>query len=175
MLGDGDPLVGRGETDPVQLAVHLGQDVGPGERGPTFSHRPHRHAGGVGQDLVGQVAGVEKWKVVAIRQSRHPRDLVVADVALGPSTPARGQLGQAVVFLGRPGLQGRPASQLEHFDTGRLAAMSGDELADQDCLALIDGGRALTELGHESLAHPGHLETGLLGVPACPTVPAPPQ
>ena len=50
---DGDPLVGRGETDPVQLAVHLGQDVGPAECGPTFSDALHRHARCVGQDAIG--------------------------------------------------------------------------------------------------------------------------
>ena len=131
-LGDGDPLVGRGEADPVQLAVHLGQDVGPAEGGPTFGHRLDRHAGGVGQDLIGQVAGVQERQVVAIRQSRDPGDLVVADVALGPPAPAPGHLGQAVVLLGRPGLERRPAPQLEDLHTGRLAAIRGDELANQE-------------------------------------------
>ncbi len=130
-LGHGDPLVGRGETDPVQLAVHLGQDVGPAEGGPAFGHALHRHAGCVGQDAIGQVAGVQKRKIVAVRQSRDPRDLVVADVALGPPAPAPGHLGQAVVFLGRPGLERRPAPQVEDLRTGRLAAIRGDELADQ--------------------------------------------
>ena len=118
---------------------------------------------------------MQERQVVAVRQSRHPRDLVVADVALGPPAPAPGHLGQAAVFLGRPGLERRPAAQVEHLHIGRLAAVRGDELANQDCLALLDGGRALGELGHQGLGHPGHLETELLGVAASPTVPAPPQ
>ena len=71
-LGHGDPLLGRGEADTVELAVHLGQDVGPGEGGPALGHRLHRHAGGVGQDLVGQVAGVQEGQIVAIGQPGHP-------------------------------------------------------------------------------------------------------
>ena len=71
-LGDRDPLLGRGEADPVELAVHLGQDVGPGEGGPALGHVLHRHAGRVGQDSVGQIAGVQKRQVVAVRQSGDP-------------------------------------------------------------------------------------------------------
>ena len=37
-LGDGDPVLRGGEADPVELAVHLGQDVGPGEGGPALGH-----------------------------------------------------------------------------------------------------------------------------------------
>ena len=79
------------------------------------------------------------------------------------------------MLLGRPGLERRPAPQVEHLHAGRLAAIRGDELADQARLALLDGGRALGELGHQSLGHPGHFEAELLGVAASPTFPAPPQ
>ena len=58
-LGHGDPLVGRGEADPVELAVNLGQDIGSTERGPTFGHPFDGHTGRVGQDPVGQVTGVQ--------------------------------------------------------------------------------------------------------------------
>ena len=35
---DGDAVVGRGEADPVELAVDLGQEIGSTEGGPTFGH-----------------------------------------------------------------------------------------------------------------------------------------
>ncbi len=123
-LGDGDPVLGRGEADPVELAVHLGQDVGPGEGGPTLGHALHRHAGRVSQDAIGQVAGVQERKVVALCQFGDPGDLVVSDVALRPPAPGLRHLGQAVVLLGRPGLQGGPTAQLEYLDTRWLAPMS---------------------------------------------------
>ncbi len=56
-LGHGDPLVGGGEADPVELAVDLGEHVGPGERGPPLGHPARRPPGDVGEDLVGQVDG----------------------------------------------------------------------------------------------------------------------
>ncbi len=58
-LGDGDPLVGRGEADAVELAVDLGQDVGSTERGPTFGHLFDGDTGRVGQDPVGEVIRVQ--------------------------------------------------------------------------------------------------------------------
>ena len=127
-LGHRDPLVWRGEADTVELAVHLGQDVGPGEGGPALGHALDRHAGGVGQDLIGQVAGVQEGQIVAIGQPGHPGVRLVSDVPLGSSSPPSRQLTQAVMLLGRPGLQGRSLAQLEHLHIGRLAPMGGGEL-----------------------------------------------
>ena len=62
----------RGEAHPVQLAVDLGQEVGPREGGSAFGHGLHRHAGRVGQDCVGQIAGVQQGQIVAIGQTGDP-------------------------------------------------------------------------------------------------------
>ena len=150
-LGHRDPLVWRGEADTVELAVHLGQDVGPGEGGPALGHALDRHAGGVGQDLIGQVAGAQEGQIVAIGQPGHPGVRLVSDVPLGSSSPPSRQLTQAVMLLGRPGFQGRSLAQLEHLHIGRLAPVGGGELVHQCRLALLDDGGPLGELGHQRL------------------------
>ena len=66
-IDDGDPVFGRGKTDPLELAVELGQEVGPGEGGPALGHGPHGHAGRIVEDLVGQVAVVEEGKIISAR------------------------------------------------------------------------------------------------------------
>ena len=66
-------------------------------------------------------------QVVAVREASDPGASVVSDVALGPLAPAKGHLGQAVVLLGRPGLEGGPAPQVEHLHVGRLAPVGGRE------------------------------------------------
>ena len=71
-FGHEDPLCGRREADPVELAMSLGQNVGPTERGPTFGDLFHGHTGCVGQDAVGQVAGAQKREIVAVCQSGDP-------------------------------------------------------------------------------------------------------
>ena len=40
--------------------------------------------------------------------------------------------------------------------------MGSHEGGDQDLLALLDGGRALGELGQQGLGNPGHLEAHLV-------------
>jgi hypothetical protein len=59
-LGDGDPVLRGGEANSLELAVHLGQDVGPGEGGPALRHTVDRHAGRVFQNPIRQVAGVQE-------------------------------------------------------------------------------------------------------------------
>ena len=79
-LGHRNPVVGRGEADPLELAVDLGQDVGPREGGPALGDLADGHAGGVGEDLVGQVAGSQQRQVVAVRQPRYPGLRISSDV-----------------------------------------------------------------------------------------------
>ena len=66
-IDDGDPVFGRGKTDPLELAMELGQEIGPGEGGPALGYGPHGHAGRVSQDLVGQVTDAQKGKVISLR------------------------------------------------------------------------------------------------------------
>ena len=174
-IDDGDPVLGRGKADPLELAVELGQEVGPGEGGPALGHGPHGHAGRVVEDLVGQVAVVEEGKIISARQLGHPRALLGADVALRPVPPLPGQLVQAPVFFGRAGLECRLLAQLEDGDVARLVAVRAGVRGDQFVLSDLDGGRSAGELGHQSLGYPGHLVAELVGVTATPTVPAPPQ
>ena len=54
-LGHGDAVGRGGEPDPVQLPVRLGEQVGPGERGPLVRDLHHHQRGGVGEDPVLQV------------------------------------------------------------------------------------------------------------------------
>jgi hypothetical protein len=42
----------------LELAVELGQQVGPGEGGPALGHGPHGHCGSVVEDLVVQITDV---------------------------------------------------------------------------------------------------------------------
>ena len=72
-FGHGDPVFWRGEANPVQLAVHLGQDVGSGEGGPSFGHGLHRDGGRIGQDAVGQVAGCATAAGRCDRRVRRPK------------------------------------------------------------------------------------------------------
>ena len=109
-LGHRNPVVGRGEADPLELAVDLGQDVGPRESGPALGDLVDGHAGGVGEDLVGQVAGSQQRQVVAFRQPRHPGLRISSDVVLGALAPPLGHGTEGAVLLERPGLEGRALS-----------------------------------------------------------------
>ena len=153
-FGHRDPVLWRGEANSVQLAVDLGQEVGPREGGAAFGHGLHRHAGRIGQDCVGQIAGAQQGQIIAIGETGNPRALVTSDVALGPLAPPAGHLGQAAMLFGRPGLERGPAAQIEHLGARRLATSSRGELGHQRVLALLDGHRALGELGHQGLGDP---------------------
>ena len=71
-FGHRDPVLWRGEANSVQLAVDLGQEVGPREGGAAFGHGLHRHAGRIGQDCVGQIAGAQQGQIIAIGETGDP-------------------------------------------------------------------------------------------------------
>ena len=160
----------------MQLAVHLGQDVGSAEGGPALGHAsaPPRRPRRRGSHRPGRrrAGGADRCD----RPARRPRDAGRRRRSPRPAGASRPVISARLwcSLAGRVS-ERRPAPQVEDLHAGRLAAIRGDELADQDRLALLDGGRALRELGHQGLGHPGHFETELLGVAASPTVPAPPQ
>ena len=104
----------------------------------------HGYAGRVGEDLVGQVAGAQEGKIVAVRQLGDPGALLVADVALGPLAPAArsARPGCGVPWPG--GSRGWPVAADRgppHVVGWRpwAAANSAIEIV----LAHLDGGRAL--------------------------------
>ena len=86
--------------------MDLGQDVGPGEGGPAPGDLVDGHACGVGEDLVGQVAGSQQRQIVAVQQPRYPGLRISSDVVLGALAPPLGHGTEGAVLLERPGLEG---------------------------------------------------------------------
>ena len=79
------------------------------------------------------------------------------------------------MLFGRAGLKRGPAPQLEHLRRCWLAAVGGDELAQERCLAFLDGRGALGELGHQGFGDAGHFKAESFGMAPASPVPAPAQ
>jgi hypothetical protein len=61
VLGNRHPVLRRCESDAVQDAVSLGQQVLSSVGGMTLSDGGDHALGGVGEDRLGQVAGPQNW------------------------------------------------------------------------------------------------------------------
>jgi hypothetical protein len=104
VIGDGHPVVGRSEADPVQHAVSFGEKVLASVGGMVLRHRCDDTVSGIGEDRLAKVIVAKQWQVVSVLQARDPGDLLVLrDVARRPFAPSFGELGQAVLGLVRPG------------------------------------------------------------------------
>ena len=165
-LGHRNAVVGRGEADPLELAVDLGQDVGPREGGPALGDLADGHAGGVGEDLVGQVPGAQQRQIVAVRQPRYPGLRISSDVELGAVAPP-----SVIVARGRCSLSGRVSSvaccrslMISVVVGGRPWAATKAGI--RRLFAFLDGRGALGELGQQVLGNPGHLEADLVRMSA---------
>jgi hypothetical protein len=165
-----------GEANPVELAVHLGQDVGSAEGGPALGHpsalprrrrRPEcRHPG-------------RRRARAADRCDRpvpRPRRPGRIRCTSRPAGARIGHLGQAVVLLGRPGFQVRPRRRSRTSTLVGWRPWRAAYSATKTVLRSSMAHRALGELSHQHVSgHSGHLPAELVGVAAGPTVPAPPQ
>ena len=143
-----DAVVRGGEPDPVQLTQHLGEHVGPGERGPLARRPRPAPRGRVAEHPVLQV----RRRAAAGRScgppAGHPRLRVVADVRRrrGPATRRPGRPAGAACLSGRV-CQGGLLPQLDHLPGGRLPPVRRRRTAStRSSLAALDRGRALREL-----------------------------
>jgi hypothetical protein len=59
VLGDGHPVVGRREADPVQHAVGFGEEVLASVGGMVLGDRCDNRLGGVGEDRLAEVIAVK--------------------------------------------------------------------------------------------------------------------
>jgi hypothetical protein len=73
VLGDGHAIVRRGEADPVQQPVSLGQKVLTTVGGMVLGDGRDHYLSSVVEDRLGQVAVVQERQVVAAGEARDAR------------------------------------------------------------------------------------------------------
>ena len=133
VLGDGHPVVRRGEADPVQHAVGFGEKVLASVGGMVLGDSCDDRLGGIGEDRLAEVLAVKKRQVVSVLEARDPGDLLVLfDVTRGPFPPVIGELGEAVLGLVRPGGDRRHGVQFHVLDGRGASPMGGFELGPEE-------------------------------------------
>ena len=128
VLGDGHAIIGRGEADPVQHPVSLGQKVLATVGGMVLGHGRDHRLSGIVEDRLGEVAGVQQRQVVAAGKARDPGQLFVLGYVTGcPLSPSGGQLGEAAMGLLGPGGDRGNLPETHRLDDGRAASMGINE------------------------------------------------
>ncbi len=151
-LGDLGALA-RCEEHAVQLALHVGVEVGLGKDRGLLRAGIKGGPGHVGDHGVGQVVGPQGGQVRAPGQAGHPRGGLVAHPGPGPFAPLSGHLGHRAVSFLLPCFP--PCCPVDNSElvTGRSPVPGRLELGRLCGDGRLDGQGAAGELGHQVGGH----------------------